>query len=109
MVSTDPEAGVDVSPIVVTEIEVDGVRLVAREPLQFEVSFDAEQATYDVEGPLGIYQFAETRELLLDILIDDLQIFWRDFAVGDQSAITGDAQRIGAEMRRVFAKAPDAA
>lgn len=109
MVSTDPEAKADVSPMVITEIEVDGVRLVAREPLRFEVSFDAEEAVYDVEGPLDIYQFAETRELLLDILIDDLQIFWRDFAVGDQSVISGDAQRIGAEMRRIFAKSFDAA
>ena len=47
MVTTDPKTEVDESPIVVSEIVVDGRRLVAREPLRFEVEFDD-----DVEEPL---------------------------------------------------------
>ncbi len=108
MVTIDPKTEVDVSPIMVSEIEVDGVRLVAKEPLKFEVTFDREAGLFDLEGPLSIYLFAETRELLLDILIDDLEIFWRDFAIGDQHTIDGSAKRLGTEMRRIFHEAPNA-
>ena len=109
MVTSDRKAEVDVSPILVSEIVVDEVRLVAKEPLRFEVSYAPEDAIYDLEGPLGIYLFAETRELLLDVLLDDLEILWRDFAVGDQSNLDGSAQRLGAEMRQLFADASYAA
>ena len=109
MVTTDPQVEVDESPIVVSEIVVDGRRLAAVEPLRFEVTFDAEVPVFDLEGPLGIYLFAETRELLIDILEDELEIFWRDFATGDQSNLDGGAQRLGAEMRRIFVEASDAA
>lgn len=109
MVTTDPKTEVDESPIVVTEIVVEGVRLAAKESLRFEVNYDPEDEIYDLEGPLGIYLFAETRELLLDVLLDDLQILWRDFAVGDQSNLDGSAQRLGAEMRQLFADSTYAA
>ena len=109
MVTSDREAKVDVSPIVVSEIEVDGVRLVAKELLEFEVKFDAEVPVFDLEGPFNIYLFAETRKLLLDILEDHLEWLWRAFAVGEQSKLDGAAQRLGEEMRRTFARATDAA
>lgn len=111
MVTTEPESPVDVSPIVINEIVVDGQRLVAKEPLRFEVSYDTKdpEPFFLLEGPLDIILFAETRELLIDVLEDDLEILWRDFAVGDQSRLDGSAQRLGAEMRRVFLKASDAA
>ncbi len=109
MVTSDPKPLIDESPVTVSEITVDGQRLIAREPLRFEVTYDAEALVFDLEGPLDIYLFAETRELLIDILEDDLEIFWRDFAVGDQSRLSGDAQHLGAEMRRIFVEASDAA
>ncbi len=111
MVTTDPESPVDVSPIVVNEIVVDGQRLVAKEPLRFDVSYDTQdpEPFFLLEGPLDIILFAETRELLIDVLEDDLEILWRDFAVGDQTRLHSSAQRLGAEMRRMFLKASDAA
>ena len=110
MVTTDPKAKVDESPIVISEIEVDGVRLVARQPVSYEVKFvaDAPEPFYEIEGPPDILLFADTRELLLDVLEDDLQFLWRRFAVGDQSNLDGMAQRVGAEMRRLFIRESDA-
>ena len=111
MVTSDREAKVDVSPIVVSEIEVDGVRLVAKEPIRYEVTFvaDTSEPFYEIEGPPDILLFAETRELLLDVLVDDLQYLWRTFAVGDQTRITSGAQRVGAELRQLFTRESDAA
>lgn len=112
MVSTDPAkpASVDDSPIVVTEIVVDGRRLVAREPIRYEVSFDdhEEEPLYTLEGPWDLYLFAETRAVLIDQLHDTLEVFWRDFAVGDQTRISPKAQEIGAALRTVFMGDPDA-
>ena len=109
MVTTDPRAKVDESPIVISEIEVDGVRLVAAEPLKFVVEFDADVPVFDLEGPLNVYLFSETRELLRDMLEDHLEWLWRAFAVGDQSKLDGTALRLGEEMRRIFARASNAA
>ena len=110
MVTTDPRAKVDESPIVISEIEVDGVRLVAKEPMSYKVTFvaDTSEPFYEIEGPPDILLFAETRELLLDVLEDDLQFLWRRFAVGEQSNLDGMAKRVGAEMRRLFTQEPDA-
>ncbi len=109
MVTSDRKAEVDLRPIVVSEIVVDGERLVAREPLEFEVSFDAEEAIYDLEGPLRIYLFAETREVLDDMLHDVLEVMWRDFAAGEHQKLSGDAQKIGRELRKRFAGVGSAA
>lgn len=111
MVTIDPKTPVDVSPIVVREIVVEGRRLAAREPLRFEVSLNSEdpEPFLLLEGPLDIILFAETREQLIDGLEDELEILWRDFAVGDQSRLDGSAQRLGAEMRGLFLRATDAA
>ena len=110
MVTQQQDVQVDVSPIVVTEITVDGHRLVAREPIKFDVTYVDEDAMpfYVAEGPLNILTYAETRELLIDVLTEDLEIFWRDFAVGDQSNLTKGAQRLGEEMRQAFVEAVDA-
>ena len=106
MVSTDSakSSGVDTSPIVVTEIVVDGRCLVAREPLRYEVTFDdnEDEPLYELEGPFDMYLFAETRELLIDVLYDTLEVFWRDFATGDPAGLTGAAQRLGQELRERF-------
>ena len=111
MVTIAPKTPVDVSPIVVSEIVVEGRRLAARAPLRFEVSLNPgdPEPFLLLEGPLDIILFAETREQLIDGLEDELEILWRDFAVGDQSRLDGSAQRLGAEMRGLFLRATDAA
>ena len=109
MVTSDRDVGIDLSPFIITEIEVDGERLIAQEPLRYTVTYDAEAEVFECEGPLIVLWFAETRELLLDILTEDLEIMWRDFAVGDQSLLDGSAQRVGAQMRDMFTQAADAA
>ena len=109
--TTDPKTDVDISPIVVSEIVVDGRRLVAKEPLRFEVTFDDDEVEplYELEGPLGIYLFAETRELLIDMLYDVLGVMWRDFAEGDPAGLSSDAQHLGEELRHRFASVAGAA
>lgn len=106
MVSTDSikPAVVDVSPIIVTEIVVDGRRLVAKQPIRYEVVFedDAEEPLYKLEGEFDMYLFAETREILIDMLHDVLEVLWQDFAEADLAELSGRAQELGEELRRRF-------
>ena len=109
--TTDPKAGADVSPIVVTEIVVDGRRLVAQEPLRFEVTYEEEdgEAFFALEGAFGIILAAEMREELEDILEDTLQVFWREYAQEDPGRMTSGAWKLRAELLQRFTEVPNAA
>ena len=111
MVTTDPKTDVDISPIVVTEIVVDGRRLVAREPLRFEVTYEEEdgEAFFALEGEFGITLAAEMREELEDILEDTLHVFWREFAQEDPGRMTSGAWKLREELLQRFTDVRNAA
>ena len=111
MVTTDPKAGMDVSPIVVTEIVVDGRRLVAREPLRFEVTYEEEdgEAFFALEGAFGVTLVAETREELKDIMEDTLEVFWREFAQENPGRMTSGAWKLREELLQRFTEVRNAA
>ena len=109
--TTDPQVEVDESPIVVSEIVVDGRRLAAVEPLRFEVTFaEAEgEAFFALEGEFGITLAAETRAELEDILEDTLQVFWREYAQDDPGRMTSGARKLRDELLRRFTEVRNAA
>ena len=104
MVSTDPEAGVDVSPIVVTEIEVGGSRLVATEPVSFDVAYEGDEAEalFAIEGEFGIILAAPTRAELEVMLEDEFVFLWEHFAQGDPTLLDPMAVELGADLRERF-------
>ena len=113
MVSTDPAkpASVDDSPIIVTEIVVDGRRLVAKEPIRYEVKYDHDdqEPLYTLEGEFDIYEYAFSREMLIDVLHDTLEIMWQDFVEGDPSTNSPRARELGAALGQRFEDAGGAA
>ena len=111
MVTSDREAKVDVSPIVVSEIEVDGVRLVAKNPLRYEVVYedDAEEPLFTLEGEFDIIEYAFSRDMLIDVLHDSLEIMWRDFVGADPAKVSPRAYQLGVELSRRFEDATGAA
>ena len=101
MVTTDPKAKVDVSPIVVTEIMVDGRRLVAEEPLRFEVRVeDSDEGSWvSITGPFEIMLGAPTRAEVGVLLQDEFAFLWHVYAEAEPLTLSPGAQRLREELR----------
>lgn len=104
MVTTDPKTPVDLSPIVISEIVVEGRRLVATPPLRFDVVFepDDDEPLFTIEGEFDIIEYATSREMLIDVLYDTLEIMWRDFVGADPAKISPRAHELGVALNRRF-------
>ena len=104
MVTTDPTRKVDDSPIVVSEIVVDGRRLVAKEPIRYEVVYEHDEVEplFTLEGEFDIIEYACTRDMLIDVLHDTLEIMWRKFVGADPSRVSPRAHQLGVELGRRF-------
>ena len=101
MVTRDPTATVDTSPIVVTEIVVDGESLAVREPLRFGVTLNQEfePPFFQLDGEFEIMLGAETRKELLELLEDELTFLWRVYAKADPESLSPGARRLGEALR----------
>ena len=104
MVTTDPKTDVDVSPIVVTEIVVDGRRLVAKEPIRYEVVYEDDdvEPLYTLEGEFGIIEYGFSREMLIDVLHDTLEVLWRDFVEADPALLAPRARELAVALGERF-------
>ena len=111
MVTTDPTRKVDDSPIVVSEIVVDGQRLVAREPLQFEVErvVDEGEALFVLYGDFDISCWADTREELVEILGETLETYWTEFAQADPEELSPKANALRLQLLERMAVPSDGA
>ena len=105
MVTTDPESPVDVSPIVIHEIVVDGQKLVAREPLRFDVEYilDEDEPVFMLKGDFGLTCWAESRPALIQALEESLELYWEEFAEADPEELSPKAQEIRMQLRERLA------
>ena len=105
MVTTDPESPVDVSPIVVNEIVVDGQRLVAKEPLRFDVEYmlDEGEPLFVLTGDFGLTCWADSRAALIEALEESLELYWEEFAEADPEELSPKAQELRLQMRERLA------
>ncbi len=111
MVTTDPNTEVDESPIVVTEIVVDGRRLVATEPVRYEVAFDDddEEPLYTLEGEFDVILAAPTRKELEVMIEDEFAFLWQQYVLAEPAQLAPGAAQLGADLRNRFADESDAA
>ena len=111
MVTTDPKTEVDESPIVVSEIVVDGRRLVASEPLCFEVEHvvDDGEALFLLQGDFDISCSADTREELVEILGETLELYWTEFAQANPKALSPKAKELRLQLLERMAVPSDGA
>ncbi len=105
MVTTDPESPIDVSPIVVNEIVVDGQRLVAKEPLRFDVEYtlDEGEPLFVLNGDFGLTCWAESRSALVEALAESLELYWQEFAEADREELAPKAQELRLQLRERLA------
>ncbi|HAZ64719.1 MAG TPA: hypothetical protein DCZ72_14070 [Armatimonadetes bacterium] len=104
LVQVSRVAPVDLSPIVLTEIEHDGTTLVADPPLRLEVTLDETQQLYEVtDTSLSLILGEETREELLAELEEAVVFCWRFYGQRENpDELTPQAQAVGATYRRRF-------
>ena len=100
---------VDERPVVIDSFSVDGRRYRTSKPLSFAVRYDRDEGLFFLEGEYRILLWAETREFLLELLEDELQFLWTEYAEGRPEELTEGAQRLGAELRERFEEVADAA
>ena len=101
MVTTEPESPVDVSPIVINEIVVDGQRLVAAQPLRFDVEYmlDEKEPLFMLKGDFGITCWATSRMELVEVLEESLALYWEEFAEADPEELTPKARELQLQLR----------
>lgn len=104
MLSTDQHTEVDLSPLVLAEIEVDGIRLAATEPIRFDVVLEDDEVEplFVIEGEFDIILAAPTRAELVVMLEDELAFLWEHFAQGDPAHLDLQAVQLGRDLRKRF-------
>ena len=100
---------VDDSPLIANTITLGNQTLKARDPLTFEVRFDADGQAYEAEGPFDIVLAAPTRPELERDLEVELIMLWREYALANEATLTPAAQRLRAELLAAFEGDGDAA
>lgn len=98
----DEVAEVDESPMEVEEVVYGDVRYVAKTPLRFDVTFDRDDALYDLKGPFGILLSAESRGDLADALQAELNMLLADYGEGDPAHMAPDAKKLREQIRDRF-------
>ena len=91
-------ARIDTSPIEVTFVDVNDVRLRANPPLQFTVKFHRPGLMYTLEGDFNLWFHAHSREDLEEILQEMLVDCWLEYALEDDNALNPDAQALKREL-----------
>jgi hypothetical protein len=100
---------VDDSPIVTNSLEIDGITLAAKQPIEFTVSFDPSEGIYTASGDFHMMVSAETREEL-ETSVDGALIFlWKEYVVSDPRNFSADALSLRKNLNETFPGAADAA
>lgn len=99
---------VDDSPMQVRFVEIDGNALEAKEPLDFDVVYNAESQLYELSGEFDIILGAETRPELEGQLNDELVMLWEEYALAEPDSLTTAAQRLRENLLATFEVVTDA-
>jgi hypothetical protein len=85
----------DLSPFVLREVEVPGLRIKFRKPLVVEPRLSESQQLICLEHePLGIDVFAPTRAEVFEELKEQLVMLWREYAEEEDAALSEPARRL---------------
>jgi hypothetical protein len=96
---------IDVSPIVIEQVEVRDICLKAKKPFEVIPIFDDMDLLYLYKLPfLDIESFANTRHELVDSLSEELAFIWKHYACEDDERLTSGAKRIKTLMISLFDK-----
>lgn len=96
---------VDLTPVVLSELHVEGITLALTEELTISVGFDRESQEFTLEHPeLNIIVGAENREELVAEYCSDFFWLWREYGQGDPLMMSADGQRLRDVMRALVKK-----
>ena len=91
---------IDVSPMDIADIQVDGTILVLKESLNLTVSFDPEGQEFVLEYPeIGIVVGAENRDDLLSEFCDDFYWVWQEYGNGDMKFMSEGAVKLSQKVK----------
>ena len=104
---TDVDAilSVDESPIIVGELNIDDTCYLADPPLSFKVTFDRKDLLYDLEGDFGIMLSGLARPDLEQILRNELELLWNEYAKEKSSRLSAQARKLRKNLRERFRNA----
>lgn len=99
---------VDLTPIIVPGIEALGLELM--EPLELQPSLDTESQQFLVvsHSDIGLDVFAQTRDLLIDEIQEQMAMLWLEYACADSETLDVTAQALKNNLRRLMKEAGDA-
>lgn len=100
---------VDDSPVEIDSFIYSEKKLIAKEPVIFEVEFDPEEELYFAEGRFGIFESGQTREELEANILIALSFVWKQYVIsGEDVQLSADAHALRREMQDVFGGQKDA-
>lgn len=100
---------VDVSPVTVDALIVDGRTYNATKDVSFDVTFEPEDGVYAATGDFHLMVAANTRAELEAAVNEALAFLWREYVNADADAMTADALALREQLTTTFAGAGDAA
>lgn len=88
------------SPIEISEIQVDGNVLILKDNLSISVDFDQESQEFVLEySEMGIVVGAESREDLMSEFCEDFYWVWQEYGKGDVSSMSEGAVKLSQRIK----------
>jgi len=93
---------IDVSPMDISEIHVDGTVLVLENALSLPVEFDQEGQEFVLEYPeMGIVAGAENRDALFNEFCDDFYWVWQEYGNADTASMSQSALKLSQKLKEM--------
>ncbi|MFH1740742.1 MAG: hypothetical protein ABIH23_17170 [bacterium] len=100
---------VDLSSFHIEQFECDGHTLRFRSPLTLEPELDESKQLLCVRHPdFGIDAHAYTRGELDDVIRDQIDVLWRNYALAHNETLTPEAQRLKENLMNALEEIPSA-
>lgn len=98
----------DLSSIIVTEINDNNKKLIFQNPLRLIPVIDEESGQlYVVEYPdIGLHVFSSTREKLINEINEQILMLWNEYAMVDSNILAKDAQKIRVSLLELIQEEP---
>jgi hypothetical protein len=101
---------IDDSPITIMDFSAVQGPLRATQPLEFEVTFDADEGigVYTATGPFHMLASGETRDDLERAIKETLAFLWREYVASDPETLSRDALSLRDQLTTTFPGAANA-
>lgn len=109
VVQVDAVIEVELSPLTLESLSLNGLALRANRPIKFEVELDPDDQLFVARSDeLHLHAFAETREELEHAIYDELVVLWREYALADDETLTAEARELKRSLLELFLEKSDA-